>query len=67
VSDEKITHKDYTDHSARTLNKLIGLRNRQITKALAGNNPTTKSIAQLRYEQEAMTNVLMERAMTGGK
>jgi cell division protein FtsB len=64
MSEEKITVKDYTSHSNRVLNRAIALRKKQIERAEAGNNRTDKSIAQLKYELEAMTNTLLERAMT---
>jgi hypothetical protein len=64
VSDEKIILKDYTTHSNRILNRLIRLREKQI-KGTQGNKATTdKSVIQLQYEKETMTNILMERAMT---
>ena len=64
MSEEKVSLKDYSTHSNRILNRLILLREKQIKNAMEGKPTTFKPLAQLQYEREAMTNTLMERAMT---
>lgn len=59
---EKIVHRDYTTHGNRVLNRLIRLRHKQIAATEAGRPTTDKSLVQLRYELENMTNTLMERS-----
>lgn len=61
-TDENLKQKDYTHHSNRVLNRLIKLRTKQIERAEQNHNETEKSIAQLRYELNTMTNILMERS-----
>jgi hypothetical protein len=64
VSDEKIKHKDYTRHASRVLNRLIKIRIKQIESLERGSPTSDKTLAQLRYELQAMTNTLMERSLT---
>ena len=69
MSKEKILVRDYSGIPTRVLNESIRRRERQIEEVTAGKfdsakTPTKKSLAQLKYELDMMTNALMERSMT---
>lgn len=64
MSDEKLQLKDYSTHAPRVLNRLIKIRMRQLENLEKGQPTSDKTLAQLRYELNMMTNALMERSMT---
>ena len=63
MSEDNIKIKDYSKLSNRVLNRVIKIRSKQIAAAELGYNSTDKSLGQLKYELEAMTTSLLERAM----
>lgn len=64
-SEEKLVIKDYSRFSVKKLNRILKLRERQIhLLENGGSSNTKKTLGQLKYEREAMTTVLLERAMT---
>lgn len=63
MSDEKVVVKDYTRISTRVLNRAIEKRTKQIEATEKGSPTSNKTLAQLKYELEQMSNALMERSM----
>jgi hypothetical protein len=63
MADEKVSPRNYDKISSRVLNRSIKKRETQIAATESGNPTSKKSLAQLRYELQQMTNALLERSI----